>query len=338
MGVEGQKSFLTKLSGTVPASLLIKFAGKRDVFPFYHAINSFPPAHLRQLYKVKSKDEFIKDLDFFLRYFEPGDIREIEINNKKKKPCFYLTFDDGLAEVYHIISPILKAKGVPAAFFINSGFIDNKKLFYRYKVSLILDELLSKRKSSRLESEIYAICGKKKEQFQNVTDLLLSLRYHQEREIDYIAKIAGVNFEKYLENEKPYLSSAQIWELINEDFVIGAHSIDHPHYSRITIKEQIRQTKESLDFINKKFGIKNNYFAFPFSDVGVSDHFFKIIQQKKIAEYTFGTSGMKSDTTLKNIQRIPMEQSALSGKQNLKSEYLQTMVKKGLGRNEILRK
>jgi hypothetical protein len=58
-----------------------------------------------------------------------------------KKPLLHLSFDDGLSACYDTIAPILLRKGVPATFFLNPAFIDNKALMFRYKISLCLNAL-----------------------------------------------------------------------------------------------------------------------------------------------------------------------------------------------------
>ncbi len=139
-----------------------------------------------------------------------------------------------------------------------------------------------------------------------------------------------IDFKEYLKNKKPYLTSNQIFELINEGFRIGAHSINHPLFSDIPEQEQIKQTKESINFIFKNFGEKQKLFAFPFTDNGVSDSYFKTVFEKSIVDYTFGTAGIKKDIFEKNIQRIPVEKYGLSAKRHIKTELLRYMIKKNM--------
>ena len=54
---------------------------------------------------------------------------------------FLLTFDDGFREIYDIIAPILLDKGIPATFFISSGFLDNRELCYQHKASLLVEKV-----------------------------------------------------------------------------------------------------------------------------------------------------------------------------------------------------
>jgi peptidoglycan/xylan/chitin deacetylase (PgdA/CDA1 family) len=116
---------------------------KKIIVPFYHTVADEQLPHIKHLYRMKTVDEFLKDLDFLLKHFKPIDIEVLNdycINRKKpKNPVFHLTFDDGMKEIYEIVAPILLKKGIPATFFINSGFADNKALFYRHRKSLEIE-------------------------------------------------------------------------------------------------------------------------------------------------------------------------------------------------------
>ncbi len=139
---------LYKLSNTIkffPVELLTKITGKNTIFPFYHIVSNDKVPHVEHLYPIRTTQKFEQDLDFFLNHYTPIEIDDIidsTLHGKPlKKNSFLLSFDDGLSEVYDIIAPILLRKGIPAIFFINSGFIDNKDLFFRYKASILIEKL-----------------------------------------------------------------------------------------------------------------------------------------------------------------------------------------------------
>lgn len=247
-----------------------------------------------------------------LKYFEPMHPDELENLPSIQKNKFLLSFDDGLKEMFEIVAPVLKQKGIPAIFFINSDFTDNKKLFYRYKVSVLIHKL----KLSAAEKKRF-----------------LNFKYADIKEIDQYAEKNGIDFYAFLKNQQPYLSTMQIKKMSADGFIFGGHSIDHPQYSEISIDEQIRQTKESIQFVKQITGQEKNYFAFPFTDEGVNEQFF--ISMHRIRDlnlrYTFGTAGLRQPGDM-HLQRIPMEIKNYSANQILNSEYRWYMIKKMLGR------
>jgi peptidoglycan/xylan/chitin deacetylase (PgdA/CDA1 family) len=299
---------------------------KRIILPAWHLITDHPPAHIRHLYRVKTKKEFIKDLDYLLKKFKPIDLRELIKISREGSPVrenfFHPTFDDGLRECYEEVSPVLKAKGVPATFFINPDFIDNKEMMFRYKVSLLIDKIII--------SGIYS-------QEQSIRPLY-SFSYSDRNKIESLATKLGVDFHRYLSKQKPYMEMSQIKKLVSEGFTIGAHSLDHPEYSKISFEEQIRQTKESIQFISQQFGLSYKVFAFPFNDDFISKRFFDMIFSPPLpTDLTFGVAGIKKDYHPFHLQRIPME-NTFSGQNIIKGEYLYFFFKSLIGKNMISRK
>lgn len=76
-----------------------------------------------------------------------------------------------MRQCYDVILPILEAKGIPATFFINSGFIDNKDLFFRFKASFLIDELHKRGIKNRKDQKE-----------------ILHLNYHQKDSFESLAK------------------------------------------------------------------------------------------------------------------------------------------------------
>jgi peptidoglycan/xylan/chitin deacetylase (PgdA/CDA1 family) len=249
---------------------------------------------------------------------------------------FLLTFDDGLREFHDVIAPILLRKGIPAICFLNSGFVDNKELFFRYKASILIENLIV---NKRLDSHIKDWFSKNQLDIDTQFSSLLSINYSQRTKLDELAKLINVDFDKYLLTEKPYLDSTQIKSLINQGFVFGAHSVDHPKYADLTLAEQIRQTEQSIADLESKFQFKERLFSFPFTDTGVTTEFFEQVLEgdNPIADFTFGCSGLKNDSVRRNIQRIPIEISNFAADDIVYGEYLYFILKAFLGKNTIIR-
>ncbi|MFK8060280.1 MAG: polysaccharide deacetylase family protein [Polaribacter sp.] len=70
----------------------------------------------------------------------------------------------------------------------------------------------------------------------------------------------------FLENEKPYLSSQQVKELIKGGFDIGSHSKTHPVFSRLDYINFENEILESINFLEKKFKYKIKSFSYPFGE------------------------------------------------------------------------
>lgn len=273
--------------------MLIKHFNYPCWMPFYHTISDRPLAHIKHLYALKSVSDFEREIDFYGKYFNCISQDDIG-SNKSGKPDLFLSFDDGLIEFHEIIAPILLKKGIPATVFLNSSFIDNQDLFFRYKASILIEEL---KKQNKTISDFYP----------DGTFDLLKLNYADNALLDTLADAVGVDFKSYLKEQPIYLNTKQIKQLQVQGFQFGSHSKDHPLYEEISLDEQLNQTCNSLKELENKLGFPMNTFSFPFTDFGVSSSFFEALRQRLPQLKTFGTAGLKIDPVESHYHRIPMD-------------------------------
>jgi len=290
--------------------------GGRLILPFYHLVSDEAPAHIRYLYPVRGVRQLREDLDFLLRHFQPVDIQtlwqHVVENRPFERPVFHLSFDDGLRECHELVAPILLEKGVPATFFLNTDFVDNCGLMFRYKASLL------KSSGKTLPADP------------------LRVRYADRQRLDTWAADLGLDFSAYLASQKPYLDTAQIQIMYRQGFSFGAHSLDHPQYGEIPLEEQIRQTVESLQRLKGMADPGLPLFAFPFTDDGVGLAFFQAISEQMGGPLlTFGTAGVKRDTVPTHLQRFPMERTTKSARTMVSAELATAVLRKVLGKQVV---
>ncbi len=322
---------------------LINISNKQLILPFYHLVSDITPNYIKHLYEPKNIRKFKDDLDVFLKYYNPISLKELlEVNKGKKrftKPSFHLTFDDGLSNFYHIIAPILLKKGISATIFLNTDFVDNKELFYRYKASLLIDNYLNinKKRKKIYSSFIKKKTKGKKQEIRDefIINYLLKINYKNRGLLDELATQINYSFDDFLKNEKPYLTLKQIKILQKQGFTFGAHSCNHPNYSELELKEQLNQTKKSVKWLQDNLSVNYKVFSFPFHDIGVSKMFYNKI--KPNLDLSFGTSGIKNDEILTNLHRLDMEKNKQNIKPFLIKEYLKYIFKTPFGRNTIKR-
>ncbi len=327
-------SFLYKF---LPTHFLMKLARKKSIAIFYHYIKKDTEDELTShLYKAKNITQFLEDIHYLKKHFRSISIEEFLQKKYKKDYTFFLSFDDGLSNFYDVVAPILKQEKVQAINFLNSGFIDNKELFYRYKINFLIDFILRNDIDINKKRALKDILALKEFHLKNVVVELTKMNIHQTKKIDKLLRIINFSEEEYLLNNTPYLTQNQILELKQDGFYIGAHSKTHPRYENISLKKQIEETLTSVQEITNRFDLKKQYFAFPFSDDGVTKHFFNEIKSKVTA--TFGTAGLKDECIDFHYQRIPMEyNSVYSAETIIKTELVYYIFKKIIGYQKIKR-
>ncbi len=301
---------------------IIKHSGKKIIFPFYHIVSDADCPHIKHLYPIKRTSKFEEELDFLQKHFRAINLEElmnhIQNGTQPEKPSFFLSFDDGLRECFSVIAPILKRRNIPAAIFLNTGFVGNQDLFFRYKVSLIIDASRNSKFELRTSKEE-----------------LLKLTYHDSGIIDELAKELNIDFEEFLQKEKPYMSWEEIEELKNQGFYFGGHSVDHPLYSQISLEEQMDQTRKSVDETIKNLNLDYRIFSFPFTDEGVKKEFYNWIFDEEVCELTFGTRRMKIDEFPRNIHRFGLEPNKDYTLRFFMNQYLVWILNSILKKNKI---
>lgn len=314
-------------SRSLPA--LIKRSGVKIIFPFYHNISDEDVIHIKHLYPSKNISSFINDLDFFLKYYRPLSINDfLEKKYDATQNYFVLSFDDGLRKMFDVVRPILNKKGIPAVFFLNSAFVDNNDLFFRYKVSIIIENLRDENTKSVVNKKLKNDTS----DIKKLSKQLLSLTYADQNIINEIGEESQIDFERYLKKVAPYMTCSEINQMVAEGYKFGGHSHDHPLYRKISPEEQFEQTKKSVEFVVDNFPGQKKYFAFPFTAEGVDSITADRIKTELNVDLIFGTGGLKHPDTSKIFERIPMENENLNAEQIIKNEYSWFLLKRLIGR------
>lgn len=300
---------ISSAASIFPLSVLRKGRNTPVLLPFYHMVSD-EQLPFKLNYDYPGIDRFKEDLDYLLSHFNPISLEELS-SGKNLKNAFHLTFDDGLQSCFNVIAPILKEKGIPATFFTNPAFVDNKDLFHRYKASILQN--FFEKKNLKIE-------------LQNT--------YADIDSLDETADEVGISWQEYLQKEKPYMTLEEIKSLQNDGFTIGAHSWDHPEFWLLDTERQLDEIRESMIWVTENLSTQIKAFAFPFTDVGVSDEVFEVIQNEKICDITFGTAGLKNELISFHFQRIAMDAPLnKNAKQRFKTAYFSYKIKRLLNKH-----
>lgn len=332
---------LSRWAGSpLPFSLLKPKSDTLHIFPFYHSVSDMALPHLTGLYPVCDVNRFSSDLEFLLRHYHPLSFEDLKCISsgdsiKKEKPGFFLTFDDGLREMADRVAPLLYEKGLEAIFFVNPAFVDNREMFYRHKISLLLDILTKPSlKGKAAEMAGVAQCPQK-ELHQRLT----SRQPIDDGMLMRLARAADLDFNHYLATMKPYLEIDQLKLLLEKGFRIGSHSYSHPEFASLSDEERKRQLTTSFGWLEDTLCVKEKLFSFPYTDFSISDHFFRWMHNDLGVQMSFGTAGIKHEKYRQHFQRIAMEHPHLkSARSILKEEYAYYRLKSLVGKNRITRR
>lgn len=331
-----KNNWISTAAAIVPLNVWHSLCQSPLILPYYHMVSDEALPHVEPLYQYRTVRQFTDDVDFFLKNYQPIGLADLlaHINTGKILPkrAFLLSFDDGFREMAETVAPILKAKGVPAIFFVNSAFVDNRELCFLQKIALVIAQLKAKSPDGR-EEKIKKILSANKISGAEINPALRSIDYAQRAVLDEMESACGLDFKMFLAQQKPYLTSDQIRALLRDGFAIGGHSVDHPFYGDLALNEQLRQTKQSVDFVQKEFDVDYRAFAFPHSDAGVATEFFERSYGDGTLQISFGTGGMLRDPWPKHFQRFSMEKTALPPRPIVCRQYARRLFRQSICRS-----
>jgi peptidoglycan/xylan/chitin deacetylase (PgdA/CDA1 family) len=324
----------------MPLAFLKSIGPSTTLFPYHHTVsNEFLP-HIKHLYNYKNEKQFSDDLDFLLKHFRPVTITDIiksvQEHSRLPEKSFFLSFDDGFREVYDIIAPILEKKGVPACFFINPAFIDNNELFYRCKISLVIHELVKTKDQDTFLQLIRDLTGMEKRTVNDAIAFLKTINTENAFLLDKIAEKIGFSYESFLKTNQPFLTREQVKSLHKRGFTIGSHSINHPYFQLISLKEQIEQVAGSTRYVNELLAINDCSFSFPHSDRGLTQDLFHEISGLGIP-LLFGIQNQKMELGNKMLHRFNAERPEINFSSQVKGLLLMIWLRNLSGRNKITR-
>ena len=316
---------LSKGLDRVPMGWVRPLSGVALVMPFYHVVGDAYVPHVSNLYQFRTVAEFTADVEFLLRHFEPVSLQDIvdALNGTRSLPrsCFHLTFDDGFREMHDVVSPILARVGVSGTFFLTTKFLDGGGLAHHNEISLLLDRIQQRPPSDAVLRELETFLPAPRPGASTVRERMLAIPYADNAHVRSMAEILEVDVEEYVRRVQPHLNSEQVRSMIRQGFSIGGHSHDHPLYGKLTLEEQLHQTRTCMSILGEKFGFRPKAFAFPHNDDGVGSGFFNTLFAEGTLDVSFGTSGFVSHDHPRNIERASMEKTSAPADRILKRQF-----------------
>ena len=156
-----------------------------------------------------------------------------------------ITFDDGYENNATVAAPILKEMGIPAIFFVTTGFLGGTTRLW----------------VDRFETAYAVLTGKKE------SDAVVRSRLKQMSPNDREAYLKDIEVRTGTANTIHPLHRSMTWEqarrLLDDGFEIGAHTVTHPILGRCDPKVMVHEITESKRVIEQRCGISCPHFAHP---------------------------------------------------------------------------
>lgn len=185
-------------------------------------------------------DNFEKQIQFYKKHFNFCYPEDFFAGKCVKGINVLITFDDGYKDNYDIALPILKKHDAAAVFFITTSFIGSNNLLWHDKLRYLVvtgninaDEAEHQlKKMNRGFPVDEAFNDKIESLFQEAPKRLM-------------------------------MNWAEVKQLADNGFVIGAHTANHKVLSSLDENEQQNEIEASINEIKQNLKIKTEHFAFP---------------------------------------------------------------------------
>ncbi len=214
------------------------------------------PASLEQL--------IVHLLEQHVRIVNLGEVHDILKSGKRGERFLAFTFDDGYLDNYTLAYPIFKKYNAPFAINITTTFVENSECVWWYR----LEEVV-------LKSERIAIADPRREfqtaskaQKETAFDTLCEIIRNlgpAERE-DFLSRFFDGNPSPVTRHSSRLtMSWDEIKKLAADPLVtIGAHSVNHYDFNKLTDAEVLFELNESRRIIESELGREVEHFAYPF--------------------------------------------------------------------------
>ena len=293
-------SYLT--SPHIPLRAYRRFVHRDALGFFYHVISDESLPHIYHIYPHKTVSEFEADLRYLQREYSLVGYNDLLDHYRGLKPlpvnAAFLSFDDGFAECFHVVRPILLKHGIPCMFFLTTGFIDNRKLFASSKLSLIREAFAqaSARAREHLLRKLGQTFGRNFTDQADFQRWLAPFRKTDDSILDETCRILGIDLRAFLRERQPFLTRPQIQTMLDDGFTIGAHTISHPKLKLIPEEQQRAEIVGSCRIVHDMTGRDSVPFAFPFSGDGVDRAFLDDLRREhSFIGLMFDTKKLKPD-------------------------------------------
>lgn len=224
---------------------------------------------------VYSTDEasFAQQMEFIHRHFEVVGIDDVvrrPADDWKKRQAVMITFDDGYVDNYEIAFPILQRLGIPALFFVTSGFIDRRSIAWWDEIAW----MMRKQYAGSSQNEIDDAIVQTVEGYYEIPEAEFE---------DYLNRVGDVAQTGRFEGASPVWMN---WDMLREmaaaGMSFGGHTVSHPILTRTHSGNWEHELTEGRRRLEEELDVDVQVFSYP---VGNPDCFSVDIKQQTAKHY-----------------------------------------------------
>ena len=240
-------------------------------------------------------DDFAEQVRFLTRQVEivSGDELPEALGSRRGRRVA-LTFDDGYRDNYDTAYPVLRSHGVPAVFFVATGFLDRPRVAW-------WDEIAWMVRSSRrpvLEPGAWLTaplaCDRPGRDAAIRTLGAIYVRLPAERAgpfLEWLASATGSGRADAAAAASTWMTWDMVREMRAAGMAFGAHTVDHPVLARCSVERQRREIAGSVARLHDELGQPPTLFSYPIGAPGTFDARTRACLREAGITHAFSLSG-----------------------------------------------
>jgi peptidoglycan/xylan/chitin deacetylase (PgdA/CDA1 family) len=274
----------------------------------YHRVGDSRRSRYDRALWSATAEGFDAQLAFLKANCDVVTLDEVDAASRQRGRHVAITFDDGYLDNHDIAFPLLRHHGLPAAFFIATGFIDRKLLPWWDAIAMQLRE--TGRASLDLSPWLarpLVLDPDREPAIRTALGIYKTLPFAQVA--SFRARLAA---ETGIEPPETVDGEWMDWDMIRSmaraGMTIGGHTVNHPILSSLPVAAQRMEIEGCATRLREELGIAMTHFAYPVGSRGA----FGADTQRLLREagvrqaYSFYGGLAQASAGLFDLQRIAM--------------------------------
>lgn len=242
------------------------------VFVAYHSINEYSEDRIR-VPNIVTPATFEEQIQYLASSAEIIPLQEFHDHVEEGKPIprksVVVTFDDGYKDNLTIAAPILQKYGVPATFYIATGYISADEMKWEDQLSCLVRRSETRRVSVRLSGdEVVYPLRNTAEKFKAVNALVGLMGHVSQAERMKVLEEMRTQFGLECTHQAGVMMTwDDVRQLANTPgFSIGSHTVTHQHLTRIPLEAAEFELTASKTHLENEIGMQIKHFSYPYGD------------------------------------------------------------------------
>jgi peptidoglycan/xylan/chitin deacetylase (PgdA/CDA1 family) len=212
--------------------------------------------------------KFEAALEFLTTYYTPVCLEDVladSVGRALPPRAVLVTFDDAYASVVEFAAPLCRKFCVPAVFFVNAAFLDNKRLAPDNLVCYVANM----NGMETINAAVRFVRGTASPELRSLSDVFTSFfpsltLAERDAFLESLRHSGGVSETRLAKEAGMYLTTEQFRSLASFNFEIGNHTYTHVHCRSLSQTDLFREIDRNKDELEVLSGRKVRSFSQPY--------------------------------------------------------------------------